>query len=89
MYFVFVFGLFGMVVGLQLTFHQGYNPDNVSLPPRDRELSLEDIARLPRGCDPATDLRELEELPEDVGKTLELLKKDGKELKRIPVGIVL
>lgn len=42
----------------------GYNPDNVSLPPRRHELSLQDIANLPRGGDPATDLRDLERLPE-------------------------
>ncbi|CAE7359830.1 Ppef1 [Symbiodinium microadriaticum] len=43
----------------------GYNPDNVSLPPRKTELTLEDIASLPRGGDPATDLKKLAELPED------------------------
>jgi len=43
---------------------KGYNPDNVSLPPRRHELSLQDIANLPRGGDPATDLRDLERLPE-------------------------
>ena len=43
---------------------EGYNPDNVSLPPRHHELSLQDIAQLPRGGDPATDLRDLERLPQ-------------------------
>lgn len=42
----------------------GYNPDNVSLPPRRQELTLRDIARLPRGQDPATELADLERLPE-------------------------
>eukprot|EP00931_Biecheleriopsis_adriatica_P073373 TRINITY_DN47670_c0_g1_i1.p1 TRINITY_DN47670_c0_g1~~TRINITY_DN47670_c0_g1_i1.p1 ORF type:complete len:635 (+),score=104.26 TRINITY_DN47670_c0_g1_i1:32-1906(+) len=42
----------------------GYNPDNVSLPPRQKELSLDDIAALPRGCEPSTNLRALDHLPE-------------------------
>mmetsp|Transcript_66067 Transcript_66067/g.158009 ORF Transcript_66067/g.158009 Transcript_66067/m.158009 type:complete len:468 (+) Transcript_66067:167-1570(+) len=42
----------------------GYNPDNVSLPPRDRELSLQEIAALPRGGEPAIDLKVLDDLPE-------------------------
>lgn len=51
----------------------GYNPDNVSLPPRAHELLLEDIAALPRGGDPATDLEELETLPEDEAETQRLI----------------
>jgi len=43
----------------------GYNPDNVSLPPRNTELTLEAIAELPRGGEPATDLRALDNLPEE------------------------
>ncbi|CAK9101283.1 unnamed protein product [Durusdinium trenchii] len=51
----------------------GYNPDNVSLPPRDAELTLEEIARLPRGSDPATDLQALEELPEEEAEVQRLI----------------
>mmetsp|Transcript_51024 Transcript_51024/g.114854 ORF Transcript_51024/g.114854 Transcript_51024/m.114854 type:complete len:623 (-) Transcript_51024:68-1936(-) len=43
----------------------GYNPDNVSLPPRTSELTLEAIGALPRGGEPATDLKALGELPEE------------------------
>ena len=51
----------------------GYNPDNVSLPPRNTELTLEDIASLPRGGDPATDLRALAELPEEEAEVQRLI----------------
>eukprot|EP00913_Durusdinium_trenchii_P003904 g3613.t1 len=47
--------------------------DNVSLPPRDAELTLEEIARLPRGSDPATDLQALEELPEEEAEVQRLI----------------
>ena len=51
----------------------GYNPDNVSLPPRNTELTLEDIAALPRGGDPATDLQALAKLPEDEAEVQRLI----------------
>jgi len=51
----------------------GYNPDNVSLPPRRQELSLEDIAALPRGQEPATDLKALDALPEHEAETQRLV----------------
>jgi len=40
----------------------GYNPDNVSLPPRNKELRISDIAALPRGSDPALNDEMLEGL---------------------------
>lgn len=42
----------------------GYNPDNVSLPPRTKELQLSDIEALPRGSDPAIDESMLKNLSE-------------------------
>mmetsp|Transcript_60911 Transcript_60911/g.170332 ORF Transcript_60911/g.170332 Transcript_60911/m.170332 type:complete len:625 (+) Transcript_60911:78-1952(+) len=51
----------------------GYNPDNVSLPPRAKELKLSDIAALPRGSDPATELQALESLPEDEAEEKRLI----------------
>jgi len=51
----------------------GYNPDNVSLPPREHELLLEDIAALPRGADPAVDIAALETLPEDEAESQRLI----------------
>jgi len=51
----------------------GYNPDNVSLPPRTEELSLAQIAALPRGVEPATDLRALDALPEEEAETQRLI----------------
>ena len=51
--------------GPELNCARGYNPDNVSLPPRRCELSLADIAALPRGADPAVELGALRELPEE------------------------
>jgi len=51
----------------------GYNPDNVSLPPRDHELSLEQIAALPRNVEPAGDLKVLDTLPEDEAEVQRLI----------------
>jgi len=51
----------------------GYNPDNVSLPPRDHEVSLEQIAALPRGIEPASDLKALDDLPEDKAEVQRLV----------------
>jgi diadenosine tetraphosphatase ApaH/serine/threonine PP2A family protein phosphatase len=51
----------------------GSNPDNVSLPPRRRELSLDEIAALPRGCDPVTDLKSLDALPEEEAEVQRIL----------------
>ncbi|CAJ1327439.1 unnamed protein product [Effrenium voratum] len=51
----------------------GYNPDNVSLPPRRCELSLADIAALPRGADPAVELGALRELPEEEAEVQRLI----------------
>eukprot|EP00442_Polarella_glacialis_P018610 CAMPEP_0115101384 /NCGR_PEP_ID=MMETSP0227-20121206/33196_1 /TAXON_ID=89957 /ORGANISM="Polarella glacialis, Strain CCMP 1383" /LENGTH=471 /DNA_ID=CAMNT_0002497117 /DNA_START=101 /DNA_END=1516 /DNA_ORIENTATION=- len=51
----------------------GYNPDNVSLPPRREELRLEDIAALPRGGEPATDLKALEDMPKDDAEVQRLI----------------
>jgi hypothetical protein len=62
------------LLGVSSSSRRGYNPDNVSLPPRHHELSLQDIANLPRGGDPATDLRDLERLPE----ARDSLEKGGK-----------
>lgn len=51
----------------------GYNPDNVSLPPRKRELTLADIDSLPRGVEPAADNKALEGLPKDEAEAQRLL----------------
>jgi len=51
----------------------GYNPDNVSLPTRKEELSLRQIAALPRGLEPATDLRALDALPEEEAEVQRLI----------------
>lgn len=51
----------------------GYNPDNVSLPPRRREMSLAEIAALPRGVEPVTDFAVLNGLPEDEAEMQRIL----------------
>lgn len=51
----------------------GYNPDNVSLPPRRQELTLEQIASLPRGVEPATDLGALGSLSEEDAETQRII----------------
>jgi len=51
----------------------GYNPDNVSLPPRNAELTLEQIAALPRYLEPAGDFGALERLPVEEAEVQRLI----------------